>query len=48
MVPAISRWRVSLDAATASLLMMLAATGLFVWRPVATALDFVLPARRVR
>jgi alginate O-acetyltransferase complex protein AlgI len=28
----ISRWRVSVDAATASLLMMFAATGVFVWR----------------
>lgn len=48
MVPTVSRWRVGLDAATASLLMMLAATGLFIWRPIAIALDFVLPARRVR
>jgi alginate O-acetyltransferase complex protein AlgI len=28
----ISRWRVSVDAATASLLMMLAATGVFLWQ----------------
>jgi alginate O-acetyltransferase complex protein AlgI len=35
LIPAISRWRVSLDAAVTSMLMMLAATGLFVWRPVA-------------
>jgi alginate O-acetyltransferase complex protein AlgI len=32
MVPSVSRWRVSVDAATTSLLMMLAATGLFLWR----------------
>jgi hypothetical protein len=31
MIPAISRWRVSLDVAAASLLMMMTATGLFVW-----------------
>lgn len=31
LVGSISRWRVSVDAATASLLMMLAATGLFIW-----------------
>ena len=48
MVPTVSRWRVTLDAATASLLMMLAATGLFIWLPVAKALEFVLPARRTR
>jgi hypothetical protein len=35
LIPAISRWRVSLDAAVTSMVMMLAATGLFVWRPVA-------------
>jgi hypothetical protein len=33
LVPAISRWRVSVDAGTASVLMMLAATGVFIWRP---------------
>jgi alginate O-acetyltransferase complex protein AlgI len=38
LVPAISRWRVSVDAATASLLMMLAATGVFLWRPGAVAI----------
>jgi alginate O-acetyltransferase complex protein AlgI len=32
LVPSVSRWRVSVDAATTSLLMMLAATGLFLWR----------------
>ncbi len=48
MVPTVSRWRVTLDAATASLLMMLAATGLFIWLPVAKALELVLPAKRTR
>ena len=43
LVPAISRWRVSVDAATTSLLMMLAATGLFIWRPAAIVLN---PNRR--
>jgi alginate O-acetyltransferase complex protein AlgI len=35
LVPWISRWRVSVDAATTSLLMMMAATSVFIWRPVA-------------
>jgi alginate O-acetyltransferase complex protein AlgI len=35
LVPWISRWRVSVDAATTSLLMMMAATTVFIWRPVA-------------
>ena len=43
LVPAISRWRVSVDAGTTSLLMMLAATGLFIWRPAAIVLN---PNRR--
>jgi alginate O-acetyltransferase complex protein AlgI len=34
LVPSVSRWRVSVDAATVSLLMMLGATGIFVWRNV--------------
>ena len=38
LVPWISRWRVSIDAGTTSLLMMLAATGVFVWRPVGMVL----------
>jgi alginate O-acetyltransferase complex protein AlgI len=33
LVRSISRWRVSVDAGTASVLMMLAATGVFLWRP---------------
>jgi len=47
LVGSISRWRVSVDAATASLMMMLAATCVFVWKmlePVARAL---LPQRTV-
>jgi hypothetical protein len=39
LVPSISRWRVSVDAGTTSLLMMLAATGLFIWRPAAMVLN---------
>jgi alginate O-acetyltransferase complex protein AlgI len=39
LVPAISRWRVSVDAGTTSLLMMLAATGLFICRPAAMVLN---------
>ena len=35
MVGNISRWRVSVDAATASLIMMLAATGVLMWQAVA-------------
>jgi alginate O-acetyltransferase complex protein AlgI len=38
LIPALSRWRVGVDAAATSLLMMLAATALFVWRPVAIVL----------
>lgn len=41
----ISRWRVSVDAATASLLMMLAATCVFVWRIFEPVVRIVLPAR---
>lgn len=43
MVPSISRWRVSVDAATTSLLMMLAATGLFLWRGPALVLRSIWP-----
>ena len=45
LVSSISRWRVSVDAATASLLMMLAATCVFVWRIGAPVLRAVLPER---
>ncbi len=41
----ISRWRVSVDAATASLLMMLAATALLLWRWCLVVLRWVLPER---
>jgi alginate O-acetyltransferase complex protein AlgI len=41
LVPSVSRWRVGVDAATTSLLMMIAATALFVWRPVALAIRTV-------
>jgi alginate O-acetyltransferase complex protein AlgI len=46
MVPSISRWRVSVDAGTTSALMMMAATGVFIWRPGAIALRFLWPAAR--
>jgi alginate O-acetyltransferase complex protein AlgI len=39
LVPWISRWRVSVDAGTTSLLMMLAATGVFIWRPIAVVVQ---------
>jgi alginate O-acetyltransferase complex protein AlgI len=41
LVPAISRWRVSVDAGTTSLLMMLAATGVFIWRPAAVVIQTI-------
>jgi alginate O-acetyltransferase complex protein AlgI len=41
LVPWISRWRVSVDAGTTSLLMMLAATGVFLWRPGAVVLQAI-------
>ena len=41
LVPWISRWRVSVDAGTTSLLMMLAATGVFIWRPVAIVIQAI-------
>jgi hypothetical protein len=41
LVPAISRWRVSIDAGTTSLLMMLAATGVFIWRPAAVVIQTI-------
>jgi alginate O-acetyltransferase complex protein AlgI len=43
LVPSISRWRVSVDAATTSLLMMCAATGLFLWRGPALVLRAIWP-----
>jgi alginate O-acetyltransferase complex protein AlgI len=38
LIPSVSRWRVAVDAAATSLLMMAAATALFVWRPFAIVL----------
>jgi len=43
LVPSISRWRVSIDAATTSLLMMVAATGVFLWRGPSLALRSIWP-----
>jgi len=45
LVPSISRWRVSIDAATTSVLMMTAATGVFLWRGPSLALRSVWPSR---
>jgi alginate O-acetyltransferase complex protein AlgI len=42
-VPSISRWRVSIDAATTSLLMMIAATGVFLWRGPSLAIRSIWP-----
>ena len=39
----ISRWRVSVDAATASLLMMLAATGVFLWQSLNPLRRILIP-----
>jgi hypothetical protein len=44
----ISRWRVSVDAATASLLMMFAATGVFVWRASQPLVRVFWPAGAAR
>jgi alginate O-acetyltransferase complex protein AlgI len=44
LVPSISRWRVSVDAATTSLLMMCAATGLFLWRGPSLVLRSIWPS----
>jgi alginate O-acetyltransferase complex protein AlgI len=43
LVPSISRWRVSIDAATTSLLMMIAATGVFLWRGPFLAIRSIWP-----
>jgi alginate O-acetyltransferase complex protein AlgI len=46
LVGSISRWRVSVDAATASLLMMLAATGIFVWHLGQLVWRLIFPSPR--
>jgi alginate O-acetyltransferase complex protein AlgI len=48
LVPWISRWRVSVDAGTTSLLMMLAATGVFIWRPVAVVIQAIRTSTETR
>jgi hypothetical protein len=45
LVASISRWRVSIDAATTSLLMMIAATGVFLWRGPAQVILIVRGSR---
>jgi alginate O-acetyltransferase complex protein AlgI len=47
LVPWISRWRVSVDATTTSLLMMMAATSVFIWRPVVIVTRSLWPKRAV-
>jgi hypothetical protein len=46
LVGSVSRWRVSVDAATASLLMMLAATGMFLWHVVQLVWRLLFPTPR--
>lgn len=46
LVPSISRWRVSVDAAATSFLMMMAATGVFIWRPVTLVTRSLWPSQR--
>lgn len=45
LVPSISRWRVSLDAAAVSVLLMGAATGVFLWRSGAQLAGAIRPRR---
>ena len=45
LVPWISRWRVTLDAATAAVVMMMTALSLFVWRGGTLVADAVRPLR---
>lgn len=45
LVPSISRWRVSVDAATVSLILMAGATGFFVWRGGALLVGAIRPSR---
>jgi alginate O-acetyltransferase complex protein AlgI len=46
MVPAISRWRVSLDVAATSILMMFSATGIFIWTAGALLVQAIRPRPR--
>lgn len=48
LVPAISRWRVTLDAATAAIVMMISATTLFIWRAVELVNEALRPLRSRR
>ncbi len=47
LIPWLSRWRVSVDAVTASIVMMITSVSLFVWRAAAVFL-YVTPKRRVQ
>jgi alginate O-acetyltransferase complex protein AlgI len=46
LVPWISRWRVTLDAATAGILMMIAATTFFIWRGAEIVAEAIRPLRK--
>lgn len=48
LVPWISRWRVTLDAATAGILMMISATTLFIWRGAEIVAEAIRPLRNRR
>ncbi len=45
LVPWISRWRVTLDATTAAIVMMVSAFWVFVWRPAAMVKEAIRPRR---
>jgi len=47
-VPWISRWRVTLDAATAGILMMISATALFIWLGAEIVAEAIRPLRNRR
>jgi hypothetical protein len=48
LIPWLSRWRVSVDALTASLVMMGTSVFVFVWRGALALLRFFPPERRRR
>jgi len=48
LIPSISRWRVSVDALTAALVMMVSSVSLFLWRGGSLILSFFSPRGRTR
>jgi alginate O-acetyltransferase complex protein AlgI len=48
LIPWLSRWRVSVDAVTASLVMMLTSVSVFIWRIVQPLVRVLFPTRRGR